>query len=409
MRAVIIAVGDELISGKTVDSNSAYLSARLAERGVTTLAHVTVGDDEAAIADAIGRGSGQAEVVVVSGGLGPTADDVTRHGLARALGAELLLHEGCLRAIEAFFRRRERQMVPGNRVQAMIPAGAEPLPNELGTAAGIAARLGGARLFLLPGVPHEMRRMFEREVSPRLPPPAEAIAGRVVHAFGTGESDVAALITDLMRRGANPTVGITVSAGLISVRVAARAPCPEEARRLAGDAADEVARRLGTLVVGEGDATMASVVGERLRRLGHTLATAESCTGGLIGEMITAVPGASDYYLGGVVAYSNRLKGQLLGVPADVLAEHGAVSEPVARAMAEGARQRLAADWAIGVTGIAGPGGGTEDKPVGLVHVALTGPEGTTTMRRVYPGDRDIIRRRTAYGALDCLRLKLLG
>ena len=409
MKAIILGIGNELTSGQTIDTNSAYLARRLVARGIETVAHHTLGDERSAVAEALADAAERAELVLVTGGLGPTADDVTRHGLADALGAELVLHEPSLRRLEAFFRRRGRTMVPANRIQVMFPAGSEPIDNRCGTAPGIAARLGTSQVYVLPGVPHEMRAMFDEQIAPRLPAAKIAIAERTLHTFGTGESDVAARIADLMRRGANPTVGTTVRAGLISIRVSAVGRSAERAGELADGVLDEIRRRLGDWVVGAGDATMASVVGELLRQAGQRLATAESCTGGLVGAMVTDVPGSSDYYLGGVVAYANAVKRDALGVPEALLHEHGAVSEPVARAMAAGARERFGADWAVALTGIAGPGGGSDDKPVGLVYIALASSAGVDVHRHVFPGDRVIIRLRAATAALNYLRLALRG
>ncbi len=408
MQAIIVAVGDELIRGRTVDTNSAHLAMRLAERGIPTAAHLTVGDDEGAIAAMISQAAETATVVIVTGGLGPTPDDVTRHGVARAMHVELVLNQHCLRQIEAFFARRGRRMVSTNRVQAMIPATAEPLANPEGTAPGIAARLGEAQLFALPGVPHEMRRMFEDGVMPRLPAQRGVILSHMIHTYGAGESDVAAKIRDLMARGANPTVGTTAAAGLISIRIVAAADAPGAARELLAGVTAVVKQRLGRLVVGDSDQTMASVVGELLVRRGETVATAESCTGGLIGEMITHVSGSSAYYRGGVIAYADEVKVNQLGVDPDILARNGAVSEQVAAAMAQGARTRLGATWAVSTTGIAGPTGGTEEKPVGLVWFGRAGPDGVAAVRRVFPGTRTIVQRRAALSALNDVRLALL-
>ena len=406
MKAAILAIGDELTSGKTVDANSAWLAARLAERGISTVEHRTIGDDTDDIAAALREAAGRAELVIATGGLGPTLDDVSRHGLAQALGVGLRLDEPSLERIEGFFRLRERQMVPGNRVQAMMPEGAEPLPNVLGTAPGIAARLGESRIFLLPGVPYEMQRMFRDSVLPHLPAGEAAIICRVLHAYGTGESDIADTLKDLMRRDAEPKVGITVSSGMISLRVVASGP---DATQRADATAGEIRNRLGDLYFGEDDDSLPRVTGELLRQHGRTLATAESCTGGLVGQLVTAEPGSSDYYVGGAVTYSNAMKEQLLGVPAEMLAEHGAVSEPVAGAMASGARERFGSDWALAITGIAGPGGGTDAKPVGLVYTALAGPDGTRVEHRVHSGTREIVRLRSALSALNMLRLGLQG
>ena len=409
MKAMIIAVGDELLSGKTVDTNSAYLAGQLALRGIETAGHRTVGDNTAAIADAVTDAAGRADVVLVTGGLGPTADDLTRQALARATGGELVLDETCAAQIEAFFARRGREMAEVNRIQAMIPAGAEPLANACGTAPGIAAEIGRARVFVMPGVPIEMREMFAAAVAPRLGASGITIRQRLLHAYGTGESNIGSMIADLMAdRDGAVTVGTTVADGLITVRITARAPGEDEAASLADTVADDVQRRLGTLLVGRDGQTMAPAVGRLLAARGQTLATAESCTGGMIAQMITDVPGASAYYLGGVIAYANEVKTAQLGVSAEALADHGAVSEQVAEAMALGGRRRFDSDWAIGVTGIAGPDGGTDDKPVGLVYIALAGADRCAVHRHVFPHGRQQMRHRTALAALNHLRLALL-
>ncbi len=408
MKAIILAVGDELVSGQTVDSNSAHLSRRLAMRGIGVLRHETVGDELTQLAAAISRAAGDADVVLISGGLGPTADDLTRHAIARAMDEPLVLDEDSLAEIEAFFRKRGRQMVDANRVQAMRPTSASMIPNERGTAPGILARLGRATVFAMPGVPHEMRHMYEAGVAPHLGDGAGVVTHHIVHSFGSGESDIATKIADLMERGREPAVGTTVAAGLVSIRIVSRGDSLDEADGKFRSVRDEIRRRLGSLVIGEGQDTMASVVGNLLSQRRMTLATAESCTGGLIGEMLTQVPGASDYFLGGIISYANRVKSSQLGVDPEVIDTSGAVSEPVAIAMATGVRDRLSADWAVSATGIAGPTGGTDEKPVGTVWIGLAGPEGARAHRHVFPGDRAFIRRRTALAALNSLRLQLL-
>jgi len=407
MDAIILSVGDELVSGQTTDTNSAYLARELALRGLSTRSHETVGDDVEDIAEAIRRAAKRAAFVFVTGGLGPTPDDLTRQALAAALRTELVPDPASLGAIEEFFRRRGREMVAANRIQAMIPSGAEALANDLGTAPGIAARIGSATVFVMPGVPHEMRGMFAARVAPRLPAGEGAIVSTAIHTFGTGESDVASRISDLMRRGSDPVVGTTVAAGLVSIRIVSRDRCGQRAWRRVEAAAGEIIARLGELVVGRDEDTMSSVVGAALAGSGGTLATAESCTGGLIAKMITDVPGSSRYFLGSVVAYADEVKRRMLDVPPELLAAHGAVSEAVAAAMAEGCRRRFASTYALGTTGIAGPSGGTDEKPVGLAYVAMAGADGTQVIRGVFPPDRDMVRLRTALTALNLLRLAM--
>ncbi len=407
MKACILSIGDELMSGNTVDTNAAYLSRQLLTAGIEPVVRETIGDNRAGVAAALLRSAERADVVLVTGGLGPTADDVTRHALADALGTELEMNEQCLAELEEFFRCRQRAMVEENRVQAMIPRGAWPLPNPIGTAPGLGAKIGGVPVFIMPGVPREMVEMFQTAVRPALPQSPRAIVQIAIHTFGIGESNVFAIIRDLMTREGDLTVGTTIAEGLVTVWVTSRAATEEDAQRQANAVTQPLRERLGAIVIGEGNVTMASVIGDRLRERKQTLATAESCTGGLIGEMITQVAGSSGYYLGGVVAYDNEIKHRLLDVSPALVATHGAVSEPVAAAMGEGVRRKTGADWALAVTGIAGPSGGTLEKPVGLVYLALAGAGGTKVEKTIFPGDRQSIRHRVAVAALNMLRLAI--
>jgi len=406
MQAVIIAVGDELTSGATLDTNSAELAGRLTELGIAVRRHVTVGDDAKPIAEAVRSAAAEADVVLVTGGLGPTVDDRSRQGLAEAMGVELVEDPRQVERIAAFFTALGREMKPSNRTQALIPAGAEAIDNDWGTAPGIAARIGAARVYVLPGPPHEMRAVFAARVEPLLAGDGRFVR-RLIQTFGAGESDVGERIADLMDRRANPTVGTTVRDGVITVRVTARAPDADTAARAAETTVAEIRRRLGDLVFGEDDQTLGGVVGEALRRAAGTVAVAESCTGGLLGKLITDPPGASEWFVGGTIAYANEAKIGQVGVPADAIAAAGAVSEPVAQALAEGARQRFGADWGIGITGIAGPSGGTPEKPVGLVYIAVASRAACDVHRHTFIGTRDRIRNRAAMTALNLLRLAL--
>ncbi len=409
LSAWILSVGNELTTGQTVDTNSAWLARKLTARGIAPAGHVTIGDDRTAVTDAIRQAAQSARLLLVTGGLGPTPDDVTRQALADAMGAKLVLDEAQLSRMETFFRRRTREMRPINRMQAMAPAGAELLDNTCGTAPGIAAKIGEAQVFVLPGVPYEMRAMFEQSVAPRLPRGGGVILHRIVRLFGQGESDFAETLRDVLTDRGPVVVGTTVAAGLVSIRILSRAETDAQAERQAQRVIEEIRRRLGEMVVGAGEeASMARAVGALLRKAGKTLATAESCTGGLAGQMLTSLPGASEYYLGGIVSYANRVKIDQLSVPADVLAECGAVSGPVAEAMARGVRERLGADFGVAITGVAGPDGGTKEKPVGLVYTALVSEAGAEVHRDRFTGDREIIRLRAALAALNALRLELL-
>lgn len=413
MRAIILSIGDELILGQVADTNAEWLSAHLAEHGVMTAWRHTVPDDRAAIAAALRDAANAAELIIVTGGLGPTPDDLTREALADVLGAPLDMYPPAREKLEQYFCARGWDMPAGNLAQAMLPRGADSLENPVGTAPGIHARLGKADIYLVPGVPSEMRAMFQLHLAPRL----GAQTGRVIltaqlNTFGVGESRVAELLGGLMRRDRNPLVGTTVENGIVGVRVRADFPDAAACRAELERTVQAVRQRLGAAVFGVGSDSLAEQVGALLRQRRLRLATAESCTGGLLGKMLTDVPGASDFYLGGWVVYDNSLKSGLLDVPADILRTAGAVSEVVACRMAEGAARHAGADFALAVTGIAGPGGGTHDKPVGTVWIALGERVGGKVIagaeRRLLAGDRAAVRDRAAKAALNMLRLRLL-
>ncbi len=413
MKAEIIAVGSELVSGQSLDTNSQWLSRGLAGVGVPVHFHTTVGDDLDENVATFRIATERADLVLASGGLGPTQDDLTREALARVAGVPLVEDAGALEAIRAMFARRNRPMAERNRVQALLPLGAEMLPNRVGTAPGVWMRVGGAIVACLPGVPSEMRIMFDEQVVPRLR--ALGGLGRVIvhhkiNLFGKGESDIEADAMDLTARGRNPEVGITAHEATISFRIAAEGADEAEARHNLEPTIALIRQRFGDLVVGEGTDDVAEALVAHLARTRSTLATAESCTGGLIARMITALPGVSPYYLGGAVSYANHAKVELLGVAPDLIEVHGAVSPEVAEAMAIGVRRRLGADLGLSVTGIAGPTGGTPDKPVGLVYLGLATADGVQT-RRLDIGPeqpRDVIQRRSAKHALNFARLALL-
>ncbi len=413
MNAIILSIGDELVLGQTVDTNSAWLSARLAEVGLGVLAHATVADDQAAIEEAIRLATGKAEALIISGGIGPTADDLTRQALAAVMGEPLEVNQVWTKELEKFFAARKRPMPDGNRIQAMIPRNAKMIFNTAGTAAGIEARVGNCRVFVTPGVPKEMKIMFERDVLPHLRDAGggAAIVSRTLHTFGMGESAVAELLGHLMRRDRNPSVGTTVSNGIVSLRVNSRFGSVGEAKRMLEETEGQCRKALGALIYGADEQTLQEVVGGMLKTAkgAPTVATAESCTGGLLGKMLTDIPGSSAYYRFGWVTYANQAKEELLGVPAGTLAEHGAVSKPVVVAMAEGARTRAKSTYALSISGIAGPDGGTAEKPVGMVWIGLAHPGGTEARMFLFPGDREFIRDRSAKMALTLFRYHMLG
>jgi nicotinamide-nucleotide amidase len=417
MTAIILSVGDELVLGQTVDTNSAWLSQQLAAVGVSVAAHVTVPDDQKAIEQVIGESLGRCDVLLISGGIGPTEDDLTRQALAAVMGVPLERNETWLKELRKFFEARGRAMPESNAVQAMIPRGARMILNGAGTAAGIDAQwMSGdqktyCRVFVMPGVPKEMKAMFARDVLPHVREEAggAVILSRTLHTFGLGESAVAERIPNLMRRGGNPSVGTTVSGGIVSLRVNARFPSPREARTQLEETAEAARAALGPIIFGQDDETLSAVVATALLQSKKTVTTAESCTGGLLAKMLTDTPGSSAYFTQGWVTYANDAKTGLLGVPAETLREHGAVSEPVVRAMASGARERAGADFGLSISGVAGPDGGTPAKPVGTVCLALADAGGVTARTFNFPGDREMVRDRSAKMALTMLRFHLLG
>jgi nicotinamide-nucleotide amidase len=417
MQAIILSIGDELVLGQTVDTNSAWISQQLAQIGCPVLAHETVSDDQREIERALADASVRCDWLIVSGGLGPTEDDLTRQALAAVLGEPLELQQEWLSELQRFFRSRGREMPASNRIQAMIPRGAIPIHNPAGTALGIEATLErssgtgeSCRIFVVPGVPKEMKGMLEAHVLPALKSASggAVILSRTLHTFGLGESHLAEKLGTLMRRDHNPSVGTTVSGGIVSLRINARFASAAEASQQLELTSSACYEALGTLIFGEDSQTLQQVVGDLLRGKA-TVATAESCTGGLVAKMLTDIPGSSSYFSYGWVTYANEAKQKLLGVSGEMLKQHGAVSEPVVRAMAEHARQQSGATYALAVSGVAGPDGGSEEKPVGTTWIALAAPDGTTARRFLLTGDREMVRDRGAKMALALLRCELLG
>jgi nicotinamide-nucleotide amidase len=409
MDAVIISIGSEVVSGAVVDTNAAWLASRLSELGVFTTRHVTIGDDRDLICAAVGQAAREAGLVLITGGLGPTQDDMTREALAEVIGQPLECDDHAVEHIRSLFHKMGRPMAEANLRQAQKPRGTDLLENPWGTAPGLRIPIGGARVVALPGVPREMRNMFERHVTgaAREHAVGSTVCTRVIRTYGEGESAVAGRIDAWMTPGRNPAVGTQASEGVISIRIMGRGPDEVTARRCVDADAAAIRGRLGEIVYGEGLDTLESVVVRRLIERGETVGVAESCTGGLIAAALTNVPGSSGCFGQGYVVYSNQAKTDLLGVPADLLERHGAVSAPVAEAMARGCRQRAGVDHAVAVTGIAGPTGGSPEKPVGLVYIGLAGPDECRVERHQWSDhlDRAAIRDRTTKAALNLLRL----
>jgi nicotinamide-nucleotide amidase len=407
LKVEILSTGDELLTGQVVDTNSTWLMDRLWDLGVMVRRKTLVGDERADLEAAIRETTARAELVVMSGGMGPTEDDLTNACVAAVLGVPLERHEPSLRAIEERFRRFGRAMTPNNAKQALFPRGAEVIPNRHGTAPGFSSRVGAAEVVCLPGVPVEFKGLCEEWLLPRLAARlGDVPASRLVKLFGIPESHADHAMRPVMDDPANAGVRFGYRAHWPEIHVKWSVPAPGAEAR--ADAILATVRRIfGDAIWGEGKDELPALVVARLAARGERVALAESCTGGLLAELVTRVPGASSVIDLGVVAYGNAMKERVVGIPAALLAAHGAVSEPVARALAEGVRAAAGATWGIGITGIAGPTGGTPEKPVGTVHLALAGPRGTEHVLRAYRGDRDRVRKTAAHEALNLLRLAM--
>ena len=413
MKAAILAVGSELLGTDRLDTNSLALTALLDRYGVELRRKAVSGDSEEEIATEVRNLLSRVDLILITGGLGPTADDVTREAVAAALGRGLHLDEEVLATLERRFQSLGWKMPEVNRRQAWVVDGAEVLPNGRGTAPGMRLESDGRTLFLFPGVPTELEGLMASALEPWLAARSGGVAREtaVLKIAGLPESVVEERIAPAYDEFGREAITILASAG--EIRLQATAAGPEAERRVRLQAmVDRLSALAGDAVyTTREEDTLESVVGDLLRTAGSTLTAAESCTGGLFSQRITAVAGSSDYFLGAAITYSNELKTQLVGVPAEMIAEHGAVSEPVARAMAEGVRRKLGSDWGVGITGIAGPGGGSADKPVGTVHLAVAGPlDGQVEHRHVrLPGDRDRVRRFSTQIVLEMLRRRLLA
>ena len=412
LTAEILCIGSELLLGNITNGNARWIAEQLASLGVPHQRQMVVGDNRERLMAEVRQAAGRCRVLITTGGLGPTPDDLTTEAIAAAFETPLVEHPEVWAAIQARLSARGRTCSPSNRRQAFLPKGAELLPNPTGTAPGmIWSPTPGFTVLTFPGVPSEMKAMWQQTAAPWLRQSglaAGVFASRMLHFWGVSESALAEEMADLLEQ-VNPTVAPYAGAGEVKLRITARAERQAEAEALLLPVEREIRSRTGQSCFGVDEQSLAAVVLERLRERGQTVAVAESCTGGGLGASVAAVPGASDVFLGGVIAYSNRVKQQVLGVPQALLETHGAVSDPVAEAMAEGARRLTGADWALAITGVAGPGGGTEQKPVGLVHIAVAGPSGCSSegIRFGASRGRHWIQTLSAGEALNRLRLQL--
>lgn len=407
MNAEIIAIGTELLLGRTVDTNSSYLAKQLARLGWSVFHFQTVGDNEKRLEETFRLALSRSEMVIATGGLGPTVDDVTRKAASRATQRPLVFHEEHARSIEAFFKKRGMEFPKSNASQAFLPQGCLVVPNPVGTAPGFIAKLGKSSLVCLPGVPPEMTAMFEETVEPHLKslhPGGTVILSRVYRTTGISESAVNERILDLFEDSTNPTVAVTVEPEGTDIRLTARAASEAEAKGLLDNLGKQLTARLPQHIYGWDQDDLETIVGRLLATRQLTLAVAESLTGGLITHRLTQVPGATGYFRRGYVTYSDEAKKDCLGVAGEILAAHGAVSAETAVAMAQGCRVKDRSDLGLATTGIAGPSGGSDKKPVGLVYIALA-DESTHWVREFrFGGGRTVIKRRAAQAALEMVR-----
>jgi nicotinamide-nucleotide amidase len=412
MNAEIIAVGSELLTSNRLDTNSLYLTEKLNSLGIEVRLKTVVGDDRDWLGETLRAALRRSRLIFLTGGLGPTEDDVNREVVAEVLGRPLREDPEIRRRLEARFARFGRKMTENNARQALVPEGADWLENKQGTAPGLWIEQDGIVIVLLPGPPRELEAMFESACLPRLArsrrrPRGQQILSRVYKAVGLAESEVDQRIAPIYKEYRNPTTTILSTPAAIEVHLRARASSGEEAEALLSDLGDKIELALGDHVFSTRGESLEEVVGMYLMMRQKTVAVAESCTGGLVSERLTRISGSSAFFLGGGICYSNELKTGIAGVPAALIEEHGAVSKTVAQAMAEGIRKRSGASLGLGITGIAGPTGGTTEKPAGLVFIALADERGTQVREFRFPGNRERVRLWASQAALELIRRRV--
>lgn len=403
--AEIIAVGSELLTPQKVDTNSLYLTDELNSLGVEVVRKTIVGDERARLTESIQGAVARSQIVILTGGLGPTEDDITRDSVAVALGGQLVFNPEVCGWIERRFRSFGRAMAENNKRQAYIIDGAQVLPNQWGTAPGQWIVRNGVVVILLPGPPRELKALFAAECRPRLRDmlPAQVIRTRFYRVAGMGESDLDTLIAPVYTKYQNPVTTILAAAGDIQIHLRARCTTAEEAEALLEEVATQIEPLLAERLYSKEGAALEQVIGQLLLARKASLSVAESATGGMLGERITSVAGSSEYFRGGFLTYTNEMKIKLLGIQPDLIERHTAVSDPVARAMAEGARRNTGSDYALAISGYAGPDG----EQVGLIFIGIATPDGSEARRFQFPGDRNRVRSLASNYALDLLRRKL--
>ena len=409
--AELIAVGTELLLGNIANTDAQMISQGLSQLGINVYYHTVVGDNPQRVRQAVDIARGRADILITTGGLGPTCDDLTKVAVAQAFGKELVYHEPSAQRIRERFAQRGTPVTENNFQQAMVPEGCTVLDNDWGTAPGVAFQAGGTHVLMLPGPPRECAMMFRHRALPYLQKLSDGvIASRTVKTFGIGESAAEALLRDLMNALHNPTLAPYAKPTGTELRITAHAPTREEALRLIAPVEEQVKAILGDKVIGVDVDSLAEVCFALLKDRGLTVGTAESCTGGLLAKLLTDLPGSSAVFRGGVVSYTNGVKAGLLGVPQDLLDRYGAVSPQVAEAMARGAKAALGCDIALSTTGVAGPDADDRGNPIGLVYLGLAwGDQCQVTEFRAGPVERERVRRQAAQTALDLLRRHLTG
>lgn len=411
-KAYLISTGTELLLGHVVDSNSMYLAQELGEMGIKVVGKSIVGDNRETMAVAFKTGLQMADLVIASGGLGPTRDDLTKEVACETIGCGLHIVEEALHGIEEFFARRQRKMAACNRKQAMFPEDAVVLENRLGTAPGMYLVKDNKVMILLPGPPREMRAMFAQAVKPLLLKEKDLVQKqvqtRLIKVFGPGESQVEETLQEILGDQADYNIALLAQKGEVHINLTAESPDGVEPKQNLDEICQQIEKALGRNIFGYDEETLISVVARQLQQKGLTLAVVESCSGGFLSKMITDLPGSSKYFWGGVVSYSNHAKQKLLGVKGKTLTDHGAVSSETAAEMALGLKQVSGADIAVSITGVAGPEGGSPDKPVGLVYLGLAWQEKVKVRQMHFVGDRNSIRTLAAKSALDLMRRSFL-
>lgn len=409
--AELIAVGTELLLGNIANTDAQMISQGLSQLGINVYYHTVVGDNPQRVRQAVDIARGRADILITTGGLGPTCDDLTKVAVAQAFGKELVYHEPSAQRIRERFAQRGTPVTENNFQQAMVPEGCTVLDNDWGTAPGVAFQAGGTHVLMLPGPPRECAMMFRHRALPYLQKLSDGvIASRTVKTFGIGESAAEALLRDLMNALHNPTLAPYAKPTGTELRITAHAPTREEALRLIAPVEERVKAILGDKVIGVDVDSLEEVCFALLKDRGLTVGTAESCTGGLLAKLLTDLPGSSALFRGGVVSYTNGVKAGLLGVPQDLLDRYGAVSPQVAEAMARGAKAALGCDIALSTTGVAGPDADDRGNPIGLVYLGLAwGDQCRVTEFRAGPVERERVRRQAAQTALDLLRRHLTG